>query len=429
MKKLKVFTVMSVIALNALCGASAFGQDPVKVLAIGGILNELRSTAESIINNVDYTVNKNVNVAALNVLNVISQFETTYSSMLDKTTNELSKQKQQLFNGLETQIKKVFDDIEKANENIDNSLENLSLYLSGTVFGDKVPRITKFNFGTMIRGIDDKIIIQFKGVCLNSPKNYLKINGKKMKPIEYSDNTLKFSVNTADFKDYYNQEPKVIFENIELFCAYKKCLLNKNKSYKFAVQTLPKKLGIFTFEYVVKNTERIIENKTVGHWRIESKSSSRNKSENRNFAVFPDNGFRINTDSIKIWMIERTGSCKGCRINVINQSQTGYTVDAHIEAKRYYRWCRVDVYSSFQQYRDSENNATIYSKEEDLDAQIDKSFDLQENTDYFKRLVVTLFNGKKYILTKSGKQDFVDLDVDLVNKIVTVRSDYKSFNN
>jgi|GEM_PF-6676418 len=400
------------------------------VVTTGVLLNELERIAQNILNDSRYTFNDVVNRAALNVLNAIQQFKDMYSDILDKTTNALTEQQLLAFNGLQNNVKEIFSNIEQLNDRIDNSVDNLALHLGHTLIGDKVPRITFFSSPIVIRGVGSDILISFKGVFLNNQKNYLLVNNKKFVPQEYTDLTLKFLLPVSEV--FYNIAPSIsiVNETIKLFCYYQDGVISKeskSKEYQYLIRSFPNKLGTIAYEYDIKNMVRMSRDRSES-WRIDVKSGccgSRGKGR-RSEMVTPENGWQIDTNTIRVWWNGNSSCRNGSGYSdIANNSITssGFIVEMWAATERHpYVWCHYVGNTTFQQFR---HEPSIEGKKLDninLNSKDELLFQLPSNTESWKHLTVSLFDGRTLIFTRPETKEFIKVDYNPSTKILTLQS-------
>ncbi|HCE2475702.1 TPA: hypothetical protein NGT97_001350 [Vibrio parahaemolyticus] len=226
---------------------SSFATLPVGI-TMDVMLQEFEDSANQTILSGTNAANNIVNNAAYNLIHSVAQIREDYEGALDKTSEELTIKQRQIFEGIQSRMQQVLRGIENEHDNIDDSLDNLAIYLSDSIFLSDEPRVSRFK--SSIAVANSKLLspmsIVFRGKNLNHPKNKLTLkleSNLTLEPKTRSDNEIIFSLPRNIIDQYYNSNAvtKLSFELILnedwLF------LFTKDKTYAYQVTIVPNNLA------------------------------------------------------------------------------------------------------------------------------------------------------------------------------------------
>jgi len=423
-KSILTFTILFFGLINS-------ANTQITAITISSALDQMENSAEEILNDVDYVLNHTINNAAINILNSIHQFRDAYSDILNKTVDELTQQQTMAFNGLARNVNEVFRNINNSIDKVDNSIDNLALHMGHILIGDKIPRITKFSSPIIVRKGQSDILIEFKGVFLNNDKNQLAVNGKHIEPSEKTDKSLKFFIESQDLVDINNSTPKVIFSNLELKCYHKKWywLSSAEKSYKYLIKTIPKKLATIKYFYDVE--ENVIKRKNrTEKFQVDVKSGSFRgfppmpnfpKDKSQSFKVTARNGWQIDINTIKANCSGNSSCNSNCSNQIENKTSSGFTVNMYARTDSKPKvWCHYKCSVTFDETKTTKEMVKKDGVKE-IYSETAESFDLPENTKNFRKIEAELFTGKKLIFDKAGTQDVIKIGYNEVTKLLSVK--------
>ena len=233
----------SVILLNGCAHQTTF-----PVGTYGWILNDLEIKAKSMIDHTQNAANNVVNNAAYNAINAIVQAREEFDDALDKTAREATIQQRLALEGIKNLVEQLFDEIETEHNRIDDTLDNMAVYLSDTIFVSGEPRISRFNSNVAVHGstVDSPLLIDFKGKALNDDRNHLiaQLDEKiQLEPVETSDNHLSFMLDRDRIAEFSSDDDATpIFVELALF-QHGFLSVPIRKTYKYRVLVLPELAG------------------------------------------------------------------------------------------------------------------------------------------------------------------------------------------
>ena len=305
MKRSCAWLILTTILL---LGVPSSGGAILGSITLGTFLAELEESVQSIVDYAQNAADNVVNNSVYNLLNTTSQLREQYDDILDTTIDQLTEQQQQLFEGLATRIDQVLTGIDDEHDRIDDTLDNLAIYLSDFVFVDDIPRISRFLTSTTVHGrlADIPLMIRFKGKNLNNQDNRLFVStvdgGLELEPIELSDNQISFALSQEQV-DGLSSPDKISFIPIELSLFADAILLSdKERKYRYLVRVLPKELTRVVFHYseivpvVSERTERTVEGPTGS---FQSRLFSSNK-RSVSMTQPVDAGYKIDHSTVSV---------------------------------------------------------------------------------------------------------------------------------
>lgn len=212
------------------------------------MLQEFENTANQTILSAKNATNNVVNNAAYNVINSVAQVRSEYESALNKTSDELTIKQREIFEELQVRISQVFKGTEEEQNNLDNSLDNLAIYISDSIFLSDEPRVSRFLSSLTVAEskVPSPISILFKGKNLNHPKNKLIVkidNNIVLDPVTLGDDEIKFSLPRDVVNENANTN-RVTKIRCELVLHGKWWVFfSKEKKYFYEVGVLPNNLA------------------------------------------------------------------------------------------------------------------------------------------------------------------------------------------
>lgn len=398
----------------------SFNASAVDPVTLGIALNQMENSANRVLDRGEYTLNSANHNAAASVLHIIGDIRQKYQEMLNVSVDALDGRLKVLFDGLSSQSERIFSDIEKANDSLDESVNSLAIHVGHTWLGDKIPRVTKTGIPLVVEGKKKSYIVSFSGVFLDHSDNRLIVNGAEYPPVENQIKSLKYSIPSSAFESVAGDS----LISISL-------LLHKSKYYffsdvfenKFAVRRVPSQVGRLRISYNVENP--VVDRSS----RSEVKEcQTRGRATKRNHCGVselykPLSGFKIDPGTISISHRTSAGECHSCSASKDNVSEHAFTLKIGAGARRKKgKLCVCQAIVSWTDYRERVEVEPHQTEEIALVVDEDAGIQLPDGTKNLVSAELLLFNGKKIIFTKSGVSSGVSLDFDHITKFVRVRT-------
>ncbi len=403
-------------------------------ITMGVLLNELEQKANNIISNGQNAADNVVNNAAYNAINTIAQVRSEYENALKKTSDELTKQQRMVFEGLESRIDLLFTNIESEHDRIDDTLDNLAIYLSDTVFLSDEPRISRFLSSISIHGSssDTPLLIKFKGKNLNHKKNRLiaKFNEDvEIEPSEISDNQIAFTLTREQIEEI-SSNSKLTLIPIEIQIYEDSFIFfSKKKTYKYHVRVVPNQIANAVIHYKEKVTVVTNRrNKTVGGPTGSFKSGrTSRRSQNVSMNAYPDDGYKINTGTVSLdWggSDHCSGGSTSCTTSPSSNVAKASCSIASERGRGGKVTCSYGLRMTFQQYKEEEQINSFNTEELNVSYDSPISWNIPSGK-YFDRLELSLFDGRKIILESESSTNLVKFSLDQASGTVVVSHNLK----
>lgn len=390
-------------------------------VTMGALLDELEHKASGIISDGQNAADNVVNNAAYNAINTIAQVRSEYEGALKKTSDELTKQQRMVFEGLESRIGLLFTNIESEHNKIDDTLDNLAIYLSDTVFLSDEPRISRFLSSIAVHGSssDTPLLIKFRGKNLNHKKNYLIARlheDVEVSPSEIADNQIAFTL-TRDQIEKFSSNRKLTLIPIEINIYEDSFIFfSKKKTYKYHVRVVPNYIANAVIHYkekVTVVTDR--QNKTVGgpSGSFKSGRTSR-RSKDVSMNAYPDDGYKINTGTASLdWggSDHCSGGSTRCTTSPSSNIAKASCSIASERGRGGRVTCSYGLRMSFQQYKEEEQINSFNTEELKVSYDSPLSWSIP-NGKYFDRLELSLFDGRTIILENEARTKLVKFSLD-----------------
>ena len=409
-----------VLLILIVCSFNVSAGLPVGI-TMGALLQEFEDSANRITLSASNAANNVVNNAAFNVINTVAQVRSEYEGALDKTSDELTVKQREIFEGLQSRIDQVFAGIDKGQDKLDNTLDNLAIFLSDSIFLSNEPRVSRFMSSMAVAKsiVETPLSILFKGKNLGHAKNSLHVetsDGHTLKPSTLADNEISFSlprelINEISEPDRVKTIPIELSIHEPWFFFF-----TKQKSYLYKVRVIPNQLA--TAVVVSKEKKMVeVERKAksvggpIGSFRS-GRTSRRNQSATMN--GYPDSGWKIATDSLSTsW--GGSDHCSGGSTQCTQgASPTVATYSCNVASQRGRGGkvtCSYALSMNFNQFREEE---TVSEKPSDLLAvNYDQavSWPIPSNQ-IFDRIEATLFDGRKVIYEAEEENDLLKVSID-----------------
>ena len=413
-----------------ICGCASDNTFSLGAVTVGMLFDDIEERATSLVESTENSANNVVNNAAYNAINTIRQLREEYKILLDLAFSELTTQQRMAFEGIEYQLDLLFSHIDDEHDRIDDTLDNLAIYLSDSIFVSDVPRITRFLTGTSVYTPvnTNPLTIRFRGKNLNHDKNNLIVTlseSIELKPVEMSDNHLSFLIDPDRIEGFASLDKMTLipievslFENVFLF------VVNERK-YKYRVRVLPNHLASVVIHYkelVPEVVER--KKKEVGGptGSFESGRTSRN-SRNVSMTAYPDEGYRIDPNKVSI----DSGISNRCSSAETRCSSTGNedvgSGSCAIVSERGHAYRRVTcsyrLTMGFIQYKEVER--VIAHQTDPMPLTYDKplAWDIPEGKT-FSRIEAQLFDGRTVMYEQGTKGPILKFSLDAASRTIMI---------
>ncbi|MEM0909404.1 MAG: hypothetical protein AAGJ37_00425 [Pseudomonadota bacterium] len=392
-----------------------------KGITMAILLDELEHKANAIISNGQNAADNVVNNAAYNAINAIAQVRSEYEGALKQTSDELTRQQRMIFEGLESRIDLLFVNIESEHDKIDDTLDNLAIYLSDTVFLSDEPRISRFLSSVAVHGSssDTSLLIKFRGKNLNHKKNRLIAHlheNLEITPSEIGDNQIAFTL-TREQIEKFSEANKLTLIPIEINIYEDSFFFfSKKKAYKYHVRVVPNYIANAVIHYkekVTVVTDR--QNKTVGGptGSFESGRTTR-RFRDASMNAYPDDGYKINTETVSIdWGGSDHCSGGSTRCTTIPSSNIA-TASCNIASERGRGGrvsCSYGLSMSFQQYKEEEQVNSFNTEKLKVSYDTPVTWNVPSGK-YFDRLELSLFDGRTVILDNEARTELIKFSLD-----------------
>ncbi|WP_146447163.1 hypothetical protein [Vibrio cyclitrophicus] len=423
---MSVWKVISFFAL--FIGFSAKAVLPTGV-AMGVVLNDLENTATNIINNGQNAANNVVNNGAFNAISTVEQMKVVYEGVLDKTAEQLTEQQRKAFEGVHNQLEQLFEDIESRQDQVDDTLDNLAVYLSDTVFLSDEPRISRFMSNVAVHGGKNNtdILVEFRGKNLNHKKNKLIVsldNDKEIEPTVTADSRLAFTLRHEEISQVASNTQLTlipvevhIYEDAFIF-------FSKKKSYKYVVRIVPNDIAQAVIRYKEKEivvADRKTKSVSGANGSLRSGRTSR-RCTNVSLNAYPDSGYKIDQATIS-YRWHGTDHCSGGNTSCsMNPSGSVATAGCNICTERgtgSRRTCGYSVEVNFTQYKEEEKVHSISSEPLQVSYESAVAWDIPKGGK-FDRLELTMFDGRVVILEQEDANEWIDFSLDQSSGTVVI---------
>lgn len=396
-----------------------------EAMTVKMLLDGLEQQANAILNNAKYSANGIVNNGAYNVINTVHQVRYDYEEVLNKTSKELTEQQRQFFEGLDGKITLFFDSVEAEHNKVDNTLDNLAIYLSDTMLMSKEPRISRFLSSTGICNQEKSkpITIKFRGKNLHHKKNALVVKNERISPLDMGDNTISFILPSSLIAaNCATDDVTLIPMEIEL---HKRSIFGSAmKNYKYAVRLIPNDLAFAIVttkaeQLSVSNEQIITRGGPTGS--VSAHTLGGRRCNHPSFNAYPDDGYVIDTSSVRAFFNHRSDHCSGqhsrCSANPSSRvayvdcticSESGPSATCSWGAGVQFKQQKMEPITIFQS---SERFPVLYNKP--------VVWSIPNNMK-FSHVQLTYFDGTEVIYEKESMDSLIKVSFDPASKTVVI---------
>ena len=419
------------IALVTLLDGCAQPPDPIiSTLTIGASLNEFENTIESLIEHAQTAADSAANNLLYTLLTLVRQLKDEYKDILDYTADQLTIQQRTAFEGVEHQIRLLFSHVESEHDRVDDTLDNLAIYLSDSIFADDVPRISRFVSTPAIHGWSDEtgLRIRFRGKNLNHNRNQLMVlfgEATYLEPIEIADNNISFSISQAKINRFSSHnEMTLIPIELSLFDDTFLFFTNERK-YRFQVIVLPNQLARVVIHYKESVPVVVDRHEREHGGATGSFESGRTSRRSRTVSVTnaPDEGYKIDASTVSIdpGLSNRCSSRETrCTTSAGVNGATGRCTIVTEHGRGFDRvTCSYALTLRFTQYKEEKQINLFQTEPFQLSYDRPVIWDIPPNKT-LGHLEVTLFDGRTAVYDKEAVTSLIRISIDLASRRVLV---------
>ncbi len=392
------------------------------------VLNEIEDKAKSIIAEFENSSNNFINNGVFTLLHTVDQLKEDYADVLHKTSNELTRHEKQIFEGIETQSNNLFKSIKEEHDRIDDSLDNLAIYLSDTIFVGDEPRISRFLSNTFVHGNNtiDKFKVVIKGKNLNHEDNHIIMSQKKITPIVKADNQLVFEFDRR-LIDSLTFDNKLVHLPIKLYVHEDTFLwFTKDKEYKYIINVIPNDIATIAVKYIQDRTRKINQHRVTKHGSSGSFKSGRTSRRHRHVVsnYYPDNGYLVDTNQPIHVNYNGSDHCSGGSSRCgASSTKNAVKADCNLATERGRGGrvtCSYRIDSNFSQYK-LEHYTSTETKQATLKSNRDLLFEPTEGYE-FNSVILEYFDGTQKVHTTDYSNNLYSIKKDIQNHNVIIKS-------
>ena len=423
--------LLLVLHILLLLASTTSAPAQTEAITIGILLDHLEQRVHAILDSAQNAADNVVNNGAHNLMNTIQQLREQYERSLNYTIDQLSAHERGLLVGIESRIDQLFSHIQSEHDRVDDTLDNLAIYLSDSIFVDDVPRISRFLTSTAVHGHLARVplLITVRGKNLNHPGNKLVVSLRdhrlELEPIVISDNRISFSLTQQQIGQFTSPR-KITFIPVELSLFQDVFLFPaKERKYRYLVRVLPSELARVVFHYsetvpvVAERKEKVVGGPT-GFFHSPLFSS---RTKRVSVTHPPDEGYMIDTSTVSAsW--NGSDGCWAARSGCTSRPRdfsafAECTIVSENSSRGLFEGCSYAVTLRFIQYRLVDEVRNYQTEPVTWAYGMPVSWHVPTGTS-FARVEVRLFDGTTAFYSTGVSTPFMRVAVDHDSRTVTV---------
>ncbi len=300
-------------------------------LSIGVAISKLEQAGKNLIEKAGEEARTTIMVGSQQVQVQIENLKAAYSKSMNETFDKLDITQQRVFTDLDKLINNLNNGLYKTVKEIQVVTDNLDESISRIPFFEKFPRVRKPDKVHFLKlSNEDNVSLPIYGSRLHiygdEYEPFLIVNGEKIKPIQSGSSTLQFNIPLEKFS---NPKKKIKTETVDLVVFHKttKLLVFPNyeeRKFKIPLFSLPKVMGTYRIGITEKSKNRKEHShhtpKPPHHYKCRS---GRRSDETCNYPTIVPTGHKLIQSSTVFHVTRREENSPWEFVNV---SDAGFTL-------------------------------------------------------------------------------------------------------
>lgn len=416
-------------------GASYVASAASSIL-FGKIISDLKKSIESVIKTADMSVDKNTFLAMQRLLVLVQSIESNYSGMLNKTSDQFTRQERDIYNYFQSAVSDVERLKNGTTSDAERILSHLDVIASAILPYANSTCVISYNPQRVVSEPSQPLLIKLTG------RNF--IAGSEVRYRDASGTTRAFTVNPstssllqfslpAGWTSSSNQKTilEISVKVLNNHQSWHQSWLNQRDtiSYQIPIEVIPARLGSYSISYSFSKTTDVVQSKSdrppqlfADNCRGLFSDCDRERHDNH-YSCTP--GWMIDVSSIELRRLLMQGESPVCRLE--NATASGFTVHCESEGERLWgRPGRVEYQVNYREYKGAviPGQHSAFSVGE-LFWNRDVPIPLPPNTSIVKvdgfLASIKAFDGKEFQTTGGSQPEYLNVSFDPVTNIIILK--------